>query len=1055
MDEKDYLGKIKQNRDELNRKNEEDGRAKSIVDAVNSTSGQQQDRFTAAIHDLMFATLIGKDPKLAEVSENLAKLFEMISAASDKFKAVAFEEMPKVQKQIVTALEALPSTVAEASKQPDLTPKLEAIITAIKGTGVKVDAPDLSPILTAINGLADKFPKPVQGEKADFSALESVMAGVKTSIEALRFPVANYVLPFKDASGKDAQVQLDGSGNLPIASSGATQYTDGGVPPAHPVGNTIEWSDGSNWQTVSTTKPLPVTASISTPSDLTPATQNITVVDSSSSSAAGANNQTIIIGTPTAGSAASFALSSIETIRVEVTGIWTGTIATETSVDGGTTWVNQGVHQGAYTTSSFTAGFVGGANVAGATNFRIRATAAITGTAVVKVIESVNTQSVYIANAAPAGNIISILNSSVATLLAAATYTGTGEDVSNFSEMRVTVFANVASATDGLSLQQSTDNSNWDVVDTYTIAASSAGQGKTFVVPRQARYFRVVYTNGGTNQATFRLSTLLNRTATAPSSNRPGDAYTNETDLVQGQSFLMGYNGTTWDRLRTTGTGVLTISGVLTAGSALIGKVGIDQTTPGTTNNVSLSASTGAGTSALIKDDPTFGDGVTSGIASVAPRLFNGTNYDRARGDAANGADVDVTRLPALVAGSAIIGKVSIDQTTPGTTNAVSANQGTAAALASGWPVLNGEASDTSGTFTNATQTTSVTASSLDGYGNVLISINGTFGTATAVFEGSDDGGTTWYGISEADRTDSNIIESGYTTLTNTSRAWQISNPGWDAVRVRSTAVASGTVNVRISPSAAPTSAGASVSIGVALPTGANTIGALTANQSVNVSQINAVTPLMGNGVTGTGSQRVTIASDNTAFPVNATLSAETTKVIGTVNQGTSPWVTSLTSTTITSEIPGVGATNLGKAEDAAHTSGDTGVFALAVRNDNLATTYGQDQDYSPMAVDLNGRVMVAQKTATATLSNVASSATSVTLLAANASRIGAQITNDSSALLYIKFGTTASTTSYTVVLAGAASAPFSYYEVPAGFTGRIDGIWASAVGNARCTEET
>src|SRR6185503_13938427 len=48
-----------------------------------------------------------------------------------------------------------------------------------------------------------------------------------------------------------------------------------------------------------------------------------------------------------------------------------------------------------------------------------------------------------------------------------------------------------------------------------------------------------------------------------------------------------------------------------------------------------------------------------------------------------------------------------------------------------------------------------------------------------------------------------------------------------------------------------------------------------------NVKQINGVTPLMGNGVTGTGSQRVTIASDNTAFSVNATLSAETTKVIG------------------------------------------------------------------------------------------------------------------------------------------------------------------------------
>lgn len=80
--------------------------------------------------------------------------------------------------------------------------------------------------------------------------------------------------------------------------------------------------------------------------------------------------------------------------------------------------------------------------------------------------------------------------------------------------------------------------------------------------------------------------------------------------------------------------------------------------------------------------------------------------------------------------------------------------------------------------------------------------------------------------------------------------------------------------------------------------------GALAANQSVNISQINAVTPLMGNGVTGTGSPRVTIASDNTAFGVNATLSAETTKVIGTVNQGTSPWVISgaVTNTTAAGE---------------------------------------------------------------------------------------------------------------------------------------------------------
>lgn len=70
-------------------------------------------------------------------------------------------------------------------------------------------------------------------------------------------------------------------------------------------------------------------------------------------------------------------------------------------------------------------------------------------------------------------------------------------------------------------------------------------------------------------------------------------------------------------------------------------------------------------------------------------------------------------------------------------------------------------------------------------------------------------------------------------------------------------------------------------STGAALDVNLKTSG--VSNLSTNVAQINGVAPLMGNGTTGTGSLRVTIASDNTAFSVNATLSAETTKVIGVV----------------------------------------------------------------------------------------------------------------------------------------------------------------------------
>lgn len=49
----------------------------------------------------------------------------------------------------------------------------------------------------------------------------------------------------------------------------------------------------------------------------------------------------------------------------------------------------------------------------------------------------------------------------------------------------------------------------------------------------------------------------------------------------------------------------------------------------------------------------------------------------------------------------------------------------------------------------------------------------------------------------------------------------------------------------------------------------------------------------------------------------------------------------------------------LGKAEDEAHSSGDGGVMALAVRKDTAAALAGTDGDYAPLEVDANGRLHV------------------------------------------------------------------------------------------------
>ncbi len=88
----------------------------------------------------------------------------------------------------------------------------------------------------------------------------------------------------------------------------------------------------------------------------------------------------------------------------------------------------------------------------------------------------------------------------------------------------------------------------------------------------------------------------------------------------------------------------------------------------------------------------------------------------------------------------------------------------------------------------------------------------------------------------------------------------------------------------------------------------------------------------------------------------------------------------------------------------------------------------------------------------TPTLSSVASSATNVAILAANANRRGAIIVNDSTSILYLKFGATASTTSYSVKLNAGET-----YKIDAQllYTGLIHGIWSSANGNAYVTELT
>lgn len=106
--------------------------------------------------------------------------------------------------------------------------------------------------------------------------------------------------------------------------------------------------------------------------------------------------------------------------------------------------------------------------------------------------------------------------------------------------------------------------------------------------------------------------------------------------------------------------------------------------------------------------------------------------------------------------------------------------------------------------------------------------------------------------------------------------------------------------------------------------------------------------------------------------------------------------------------------------------------------------------DGSGVTQPVSGTVTSTQIASSSSVTSVASSATSVSILALNSSRRGAMFFNESTQICYLKLGTTASVTSYTVQIAASG-----YYELPPGYiyTGAIDAIWASANGNLRVTE--
>jgi hypothetical protein len=143
--------------------------------------------------------------------------------------------------------------------------------------------------------------------------------------------------------------------------------------------------------------------------------------------------------------------------------------------------------------------------------------------------------------------IISTQNSSTSTLTATSVFTGTGVDVSRMAAVTISSFANVASSGEGFQVQWSSDNSNWDLIETFT---APSGVGIYYSSAPKARYVRVVYRNGATNQSSFRLETKLHLV----------NIHTQDIEHTHGRLSLNGLSaGVKWQAINATAGGDTTI----------------------------------------------------------------------------------------------------------------------------------------------------------------------------------------------------------------------------------------------------------------------------------------------------------------------------------------------------------------------------------------------------------------------------------------------------------------------------------------------------------------
>lgn len=146
------LDRIRQKRQSQASEEAESAKTQSIIDAIKSSGGETKDSVTSAMHDLLMATLVAKDPKIAEAAANLVNLVDQINAATERIQSIDMTPLTEQFNSLEGTLEKLPSRIEQAHVANDYTNEfknLARIFTSKNfSPNIRVDVPkiDIDPL---------------------------------------------------------------------------------------------------------------------------------------------------------------------------------------------------------------------------------------------------------------------------------------------------------------------------------------------------------------------------------------------------------------------------------------------------------------------------------------------------------------------------------------------------------------------------------------------------------------------------------------------------------------------------------------------------------------------------------------------------------------------------------------------------------------------------------------------------------------------------------------------------------------------------------------------